>query len=161
MHVGFLPFIPKPITEYSTVYIHINAEFCGSGQPIVLDIYLQKKKEFCNIIPMLGGFHTAKCVKHCIGKCIQGSGIEESLRQTQVFGVNVVGAVLNDTNYARSLKGYLILANAIEKLKWEDFSKHIDLHKFSEFSKALRAFQIALTSKNPKESKSSFHVCLN
>ena len=110
---------------------------------------------------MLGGFHTAKCVKHCIGKCIQGSGIEESLRQTQVFGVNVVGAVLNDTNYARSLKGYLILANAIEKLKWEDFSKHIGLHEFSEFLKALRAFQIALTSKNPKESKSSFHVCLN
>ena len=40
---------------------------------------------------------------------------------TQVSGVNVIDAVLNGTNYARSLKGYLILANAIEKLKWEDF----------------------------------------
>ena len=38
---------------------------------IVLDIYLQKKNEFPNIIPMLGGFHTAKCVEHCIGKYIQ------------------------------------------------------------------------------------------
>ena len=36
---------------------------------------------------------------------------------TQVFGVNVVDEVLNRTNYARSLKGYLTLANAIEKLK--------------------------------------------
>ena len=80
---------------------------------------------------------------------------------TQVFGVNVIDAVLNGTNYARSLKGYLILANAIEKLKWEAFSKHIDLHEFSEFSKALKAFQVALASKNPEESKSSYHVCLN
>ena len=80
---------------------------------------------------------------------------------TQVFGVNIIDAVLNGTNYARSPKGYLILARAIEKLKWEAFSKHTDLHEFSEFSKALKAFQIALASKNPEESTSSYHVCLN
>ena len=43
---------------------------------------------------------------------------------TQVFGDNVIDAVLNGTKYARSLKGYLILSDAIEKLKWEAFSKH-------------------------------------
>ena len=80
---------------------------------------------------------------------------------TQVFGVNVIDAVLNGTNYARSLKGYLILANAIEKLKWEAFSKHIDPHEFIKFSKALKSFQIALASKNLEENKSSYHVCLN
>ena len=80
---------------------------------------------------------------------------------TQVFGVNVIDAVLNGTNYARSLKGYLILSNVIEKLKWEAFLKHIDPHEFSEFSKALKAFQIALASKYSEESKSSYHVCLN
>ena len=47
---------------------------------------------------MLGGFHTAMYV----------SCIEESLKQTQVFGINVVDAVLNGTNYVRSMKGYLI-----------------------------------------------------
>ena len=79
---------------------------------------------------------------------------------TQVFGVNVIDAVLNRTNYARLLKGYLTLANAIEKLKWEAFSKHIDPHEFIEFSKALKSFPIALASKNPEENKSSYHVCL-
>ena len=74
---------------------------------------------------------------------------------TQVFGVNVIDAVLNGTNYARSLKGYLILSNVIEKLKWEAFSKHIVPHEFSELSKALKALQIALVSKKPEESKSS------
>ena len=38
---------------------------------------------------MLGDFHTVKYVDHCIGKYIKGPSIEESLRQTQVFGVNV------------------------------------------------------------------------
>ena len=48
-------------------------------------------------------------VEHCTDwKYIQGSCIEESLRQTQVFGINVVDAVLNGTNYVRSMKGYLI-----------------------------------------------------
>ena len=87
--------------------------------------------------------------------------IRYSVFGTQVFGVNVIDAVLNGTNYARSLKGYLILFNVIEKLKWEAFSKHIDPHELSEFSKALKAFQIALVSKNPEDSKSSNYVCLN
>ena len=80
---------------------------------------------------------------------------------THVFGVNVIDAVLNGTNYVHSLKGYLILANAIEKLKLETFSKHIDKDEFSEFSKALKAFQIALASWNPEESKSTYHLCFN
>ena len=54
---------------------------------------------------------------------------------TQVFGVNVIDAVLNGANYTCSLKGYLILANAIEKLKWEAFSKHIDPHELLNFRK--------------------------
>ena len=48
---------------------------------------------------MLGCSHTAKYVEDCIGKYIEGSCIEESLRQTQAFGVNVFDAVLNGPNY--------------------------------------------------------------
>ena len=66
---------------------------------------------------MLGCFHAAKYVEHCIGKYIQGSCVEESLRQIQVIVVNVVDAVLNGTNYSHSLKTYHILANAKEILK--------------------------------------------
>ena len=68
---------------------------------------------FIIFFQMLGYFHTAKYVEHCIGKYIEGSCIEESLRQTQTFGVNVFDAILNGTNYVRSMRGYLILANVI------------------------------------------------
>ena len=67
IHVGFLSFIPKPVTEYSTVYTsmlnfvkvtsRLNQEalnmFCDKGvSRIVLDIHLQKKDGFSNIIPL-------------------------------------------------------------------------------------------------------------
>ena len=63
---------------------------------------------------MLGCSHTAKYVEDCIGKYIEGSCIEESLRQTQTFGVNVFDAVLNGPNYVGLVRGCLILANVIE-----------------------------------------------
>ena len=71
---------------------------------------------------MLSGFHVAKCVEHCIGKHIQGSGVNGSLQQTKVFCVNIVDTVLNGIDYKRSFKGHLILANAIEK--WNAFNEN-------------------------------------
>ena len=117
----------------------------------------------------LGLFLTFTCRKkmdfvilfHCIRKYNQRFDIEEGLRQTEVFGVDVVDAVLNGANYVRSLKDYLILANAIEKLKWEAFLEHNDLHEFSEFAKSLKEFQIALASKNSEERKNSYHIYLS
>ena len=40
----------------------------------VIDIYLQNQNQFHLNIPVPGGFHTAKCLEHCTGKYIQGSG---------------------------------------------------------------------------------------
>ena len=84
----------------------------------VIDIYLQNQDQMQSIITILGGFYTTKCFQLCIGKYIQGSGLEDSLKQTRVFEVKVVDSVLNRTNYVRSLKVILILSNAIEMLKW-------------------------------------------
>ena len=63
---------------------------------------------------MPGCSHSAKYVENCIGKYIEGSCVEESLRQTQTFGVNVFDVVLNGPNYVGSVRGRLILANVIE-----------------------------------------------
>ena len=116
MHVGFLPFIPKPVTKNATIYTsmltfvkvfnRLDQEapplFCDEGDfKIVLDIYFPKKR-IVILFQCLEFSHT-KYVEHCIGKYTEGSCIEESLKQTQAFDVNVVDAVLNGTNYARSL----------------------------------------------------------
>ena len=56
---------------------------------------------------MLGGFHIAKCVQRCIGKYIKGTGLEDVLVETDVFGVKVMDSILAATNYVRSLRGIL------------------------------------------------------
>ena len=132
MQVEFLPFIPKPVTDYSTVYTvmlnitklvskldqKIPPVYCDEGVfRIVIDIYLQRRNQFQNLIPMLGSFHTAKCLGHYIGKYIDDSGIDDCLSQTKVVGVKTLKSVLEGTNYARSLKAIVILAHTIESLK--------------------------------------------
>ena len=50
---------------------------------------------------MMGTFHMAKCVQHCIGKYIKGSGLTEPLIEANVFGAKVFGKVLAGANYNR------------------------------------------------------------
>ena len=57
---------------------------------IMLNIYLKCPEKFAKLIPMLGGFHMAKCVQHCIGKYIMDSMVE-----TKILGVNIAESVLD------------------------------------------------------------------
>ena len=88
---------------------------------ILIDIYLQRQNQFKVLVPMLGSFHTAKCLEHCIGKYIEDTGTDDCLSQTKVVGVKAMKSVLEGTNYTRSLKAILILAHATKSLKWEAF----------------------------------------
>ena len=91
-------------------------------------LIFKNKSKFQILIQMLGGFHAAKSIGDCTGKYIEGSGIEGSLQQKNVFSVNVVDTVLNGIYYKQSFKGYLVLANAIEK--WDAFLKITDINQF-------------------------------
>ena len=64
---------------------------------------------------MLDGLHVAKCVEHCNGEYIQAYGIKGSFLHFFFF-FSVVDTALNGITYKPSFKGYLIQANAIEKL---------------------------------------------
>ena len=138
MHVAVLPFIPRSVTEHPTVYTAMRnfvkiadqleqkslPLFCDEGVfRIVVDIFLQHPLQFQSLVPCLGGFHMAKCAQHCIGKYIRGSGLEDSLLETSIFGIKIVEQFLNGTHYVRSLRGILILAEGIETIKWHAFWK--------------------------------------
>ena len=105
MQTSFLPFISYPVTEHETVYTakknfikvlqQLDQEafsiFCDEGvYQIIVDIYLKCPNEFKVFVPCLRGFHMAKCVKHCTGDCIRGSGLDEAFVETQVFGKKVI-----------------------------------------------------------------------
>ena len=58
---------------------------------------------------MLGRFQVARYVLHCTGKSIKGSGLDEVLTETRVFGAIVLEAVLAGTHYVRSFRRMFIL----------------------------------------------------
>ena len=101
MPVAFLPFIPKPVTDYSTVYAALkkfnNILFQLEQETlqvfsdervyrIVVYIMLNKLNEFSKLIPSLGGFHMVKCALHCFWKVVRGTGLEDGLIENEVFG---------------------------------------------------------------------------
>ena len=139
LHTGFLPYIPHPITECSTVYTVLKnflAVFSQLNQtrlPVfcdkrvyrtVADITHQKKDAFSGIILLLGGFHIAKAAQHSIGKLIKHTGLDDALVKTGAFGIKIIESVTSRSHYDRSLRGLLILEDAVEALKWKAFWKH-------------------------------------
>ena len=56
----------------------------------MIGIFLENQDHFHSNIPILGGFHTAIRLEYYMGKYIQESWLEESLKKTCVFGVKVV-----------------------------------------------------------------------
>ena len=84
--------------------------FCDEGVfRLVLKIFLKKQIEFKCLIPILGGFHMAKCVLHCIGKYLNGYGFKDGLVETNIFGIEVFESVISVSNYTRALRGIQLL----------------------------------------------------
>ena len=106
---------------------------------------------------MLGAFH----VQHCIGKYIKGSGLEDSLVETNVFGVKVLESVLNGSSYAMCSKGFQILGDVIEQTKWKAFWKIHKDGQVADVTDALNSFSKALISKDKYDSQEAFNQCIS
>ena len=50
---------------------------------------------------MLGGFHMAKALLHCIGKFIKINCLFDSLIETVTFGIETAEEVAGSTHYVR------------------------------------------------------------
>ena len=82
MQVRFLPMISHPVTENSTVYTAMN-----NFLQVLPQLDQWSMPVFCKpLVPCLGGFHTAKCSQHCIGKYIKGTKLDDVLLETNIFG---------------------------------------------------------------------------
>lgn len=99
--VGFLPVLPYPVTQYDTVYTAMKnllgvleyldqpklSVTCDEGvYRIAREIQLIRPEEFDNIVLCLGSFHMAKVALGCLGKYLKGSGAENILIESSVFG---------------------------------------------------------------------------
>ena len=166
MQVAFLPFIPKPVTDYSTVYTALKKfnvlfqleqealpVFCDEGvYRIVVDVMLNKPNEFTKLIPFLGGFRFV----------VRGSGLDDGLIETEISGEKSIETVFGATNYVRSFCGLLIVESSMNRIKWIAFNDESNENNSSESAKEqLNLLQEALASKSPDECKSNFEKCVN
>ena len=127
---------------------------------IVFEIVLSNPKEFDKPIPMLGSFHTAKVVEHCIGKYLRGSGVEDALVETGVFGVKAVEPMMNGLHYIRSLGRIITLADALNTLKWEGFWKTNDGADFGDILSVADRLKIAFKEKESSRAKEYYDQLL-
>ena len=146
--IAFLPVLPYPITQYDVVYtamknlqgILTNLDqdelpvTCDEGVfRIAREIQLIRPDEFNNIVICLGSFHMTKIALGCVGKYLKGSGAENILIESGIFGVNVIDSVLSGKNYVRSLKGLQLLKESFTRLQWVSFFQESDnIQKYRE-----------------------------
>ena len=174
MQVGFLPMIPHPVTEHSTVYAAMNnflkvlpqldqrsmPVFCDEGvYRLVVEIYLKCPEKFKPLVPCLGGFHMAKCLQYCIGKYIKGTGLDDVLLETNIFGKKTIEQILHGTHYVRSLRGFIIIGEAIERLKWKAFFEQYGKDKNYDFSE-IQKLMLEINNKSNENCVSIVDNCI-
>jgi hypothetical protein len=141
MRVGFLPVVPRPITERATVRHCLTnlqsvrrqlsqtsmAVWCDEGVfAIACDIYLHETEQFHDVLLCMGPFHWTRVLLRCQGKLLRGSGPDDALIECAVFGPGVIESVLNGSHYVRALTGMLIVEDLIRSLQWKIFWNHKD-----------------------------------
>ena len=98
---------------------------CDEGvYRIAASITYQNKDEFSGIIPLLGGFQMAEAAQISIGSFVKHTGLGDALVETEACGIKIIESVTSWSNYDCSLRGLLILEDAVEALKWKSFQKH-------------------------------------
>lgn len=147
MRVGFLPVIPRPITERATVRQCLAnfqsvrrqlgqtsmAVWCDEGVfAPALDIYLHETEEFKDLFLCLGPFHWTRVLLRCQGKLLRGSGPDDALIECAVFGPGVIESALNGSHYVRAVTGMLIVEDLIRTLQWQAFWQHNDKGEYPD-----------------------------
>ena len=88
-----------------------------------------RPEEFSNIFLGLGAFHLAKDVMACFGKYLAGSGVQNIFIETETFRPNIVETVFTGKHYSRAVRGFSMLAEAMQHLLLEAF---IESHNVPE-----------------------------
>ena len=143
MRVGFLPVIPKPVTDYATVRKslenfkmlrhQINPDqsvlpiFADYGvYHILADQLMEEHEKFNDIHGMMGKFHWTKDDLKVIGHFVQGSGLEQAFEECGVFGHRIINQVLEGGHYVRSLYFVFCISDILFSLTLEGFNEWLE-----------------------------------
>ena len=88
----------------------------------------------------------------CTGEFIKGSRVEGTFIKCGRYGPKTVETILSGSHYFRSFNGLIILAEAIERLKFKSFWSSVDETLYEEGIEGFVSFQKSLSELNSKDS---------
>jgi hypothetical protein len=118
------------------------------------EIQFLHPQEFSSLFICLGTFHTAKNVMKCIGKSLSGSGAEAAWLNTGIHGPDVIEhSIIGATHYNRALSGLSQLAEAMQRLQYQEFFTDNDISSYTDSVSALQHIKKSVSENNTEESK--------
>lgn len=99
----------------------------------------QTSQEFEGLILRIGTFHLQKNFLRCLGRYIEGSGLDSILIEANVYGMNTLSSILKGTQYNRGIRAHKLLYETLRSIQFTEFIE------YSNFS---------------KEQLQQFHFCL-
>ena len=133
-----LPIINAPAHEWSTLVTtldqlyKLNVLVSGSERTLVvtfdMDLYKRVLKlEYLDSqyknkwVVCPGAFHTSLCAIRCLGKTIEGSGIDEAWVEADMYSSVTVNQIINGSHYSRSLEAHEVTLQVLFDLWIEEF----------------------------------------
>ena len=133
-----LPIINAAATEWPTLVTaldqltKLNAVVSGANRPIVvtldMDLYKRVVKvkylqpEFKNKwVFCPGAFHTVICALRCLGRTIEGSGLDDAWQEADLYSSVTVSQILNGNHYNRAIEAHQLTLQALFDLWFEKF----------------------------------------
>ena len=123
------------------------------------DILMAEPVSFADIHGMMGMFHWVKVLLKCAVRYMRGSGIEDALIETEVFGKLTLNSLLEGTRYVRYFQGLSIISDVISSLMWEGFWLWLKQHSLEIYENAMACateLRAALYEKSKNKSPAKF-----
>ena len=97
--------------------------WCDEGvYQVAKEIQLLRPDQFGNIFIALGPFHMEKIVLSCLGKYLSIIGMDISLKESGVFGPDVVDSkVMNGGDYVKNKDGFALIAEVMNSIMFKQF----------------------------------------
>ena len=91
--------------------------------------YLQPDRYKNKWIESPGQYHIVLCALRCLGKTVEGSGLDECWIEAELYSDTVVTQIINGQHYNRAIKCYQVTLQALSDLWWDTFfTEHPDIY---------------------------------
>ena len=135
-NIGYCPLIEGSSTDFSTIHTvlkhaqAISAIFGQTDTDITFDLasYIKAKQlqwrfsaEFSKVIIRVGGFHIAPNYLAVMRKKYAGSGLDDPLVESGVYGAGGVSALMKGKAYNCGARAHKLLMEAFFRLLWQAF----------------------------------------